>query len=108
MRIVSFGAVRAEQPGIILEDGSIVPLAPLLRDLGLAELDTNAFLGLIDHLQPGIEAALPHASIVLPAGSVRLGPPVPKPEKIIVAGGNYQSHVAEAMGRKNAPSPSEP
>lgn len=108
MRIVSFGAVRAEQPGIIREDGTIVPLTPLLRDLGLAELDTNAFLALLDELQPRIEAALPTAREVLPAGSVRLGPPVPRPEKIIVAGGNYQSHVDEAMGRKNAPSPSEP
>ena len=108
MRIVSFGAVRAEQPGIIRADGSIVPLTPLLRDLGLAELDMNAFLALLDELQPLIEKALPDAKVVLPAGSVRLGPPVPKPEKIIVAGGNYQSHVDEAMGMKNAPSPSEP
>lgn len=108
MRIVSFGAVRAEQPGVLRDDDSIIPLAPLLRDLGLTELDTNAFLALLDELQPLIEAALPTAQIVLPAGSVRLGPPVPKPEKIIVAGGNYQSHVDEAMGRKNAPSPSEP
>lgn len=108
MRIVSFGAVRAEQPGMIRADGSIVPLSPLLRDLGLAELDTNAFLAMLDQLQPLLEEALPTAREVLPAGSVRLGPPVPKPEKIIVAGGNYQSHVDEAMGRKNAPSPSEP
>ncbi|HEX4443894.1 MAG TPA: fumarylacetoacetate hydrolase family protein [Galbitalea sp.] len=108
MRIVSFGAVRAEQPGIIRPDGAIVPLTPLLRDLGLTELDTNAFLALLDELQPLIEEALPNAKDVLPAGSVRLGPPVPKPEKIIVAGGNYQSHVDEAMGIKNAPSPSEP
>jgi len=33
---------------------------------------------------------------------------VPRPEKIIVAGGNYRSHVDEAMGRKDAPIPSEP
>jgi 2-keto-4-pentenoate hydratase/2-oxohepta-3-ene-1,7-dioic acid hydratase in catechol pathway len=39
---------------------------------------------------------------------VRIGPPVPNPRKIIVAGGNYQSHVDEAAGKKNAPSPSEP
>jgi 2-keto-4-pentenoate hydratase/2-oxohepta-3-ene-1,7-dioic acid hydratase in catechol pathway len=39
---------------------------------------------------------------------VRLGPPVPQPEKIVVAGGNYRSHVDEAMGRKDAPIPSEP
>jgi 2-keto-4-pentenoate hydratase/2-oxohepta-3-ene-1,7-dioic acid hydratase in catechol pathway len=108
MRIISFGAVRAEQPGIILEDGSIVPLAPLLRDLGLTALGTNDILAMLDYLQPLIEEALKHDPETLAPGSVRLGPPVPFPEKIIVAGGNYQSHVDEAMGRKNAPSPSEP
>ena len=108
MRLVSFGAVRAEQPGIIREDGSIVPLAPLLRGLGLTALGMNDVLAMLDTLQPLIEEALRHDPEVIPAGSVRLGPPVPFPEKIIVAGGNYQSHVDEAMGKKNAPSPSEP
>jgi 2-keto-4-pentenoate hydratase/2-oxohepta-3-ene-1,7-dioic acid hydratase in catechol pathway len=108
MRIATFGAVRSEQPAIIAEDGGIVPLNPLLRDLGFAELGTNEFLALLDYLQPIVEAALPRARVKLPAGSVRIGPPVPKPEKIIVAGGNYQSHVDEAMHMKNAPSPSVP
>ncbi len=108
MKIVSFGAVRAERPGVLLEDESIVPLAPLLVQAGFTELSTNDILGMLDYLQPIIEAELPYAPQVLPAGSVRLGPPVPSPRKIIVAGGNYQSHVDEAAGRKNAPSPSEP
>lgn len=108
MKIVSFGAVRAEQPGIMLEDGSIVPLGPLLVQAGLTALSTNDVLAMLDYLQPIIEAELPFAPEVIPAGSVRLGPPVPKPNKIIVAGGNYQSHVDEAAGRKNAPAPSEP
>lgn len=108
MRLVSFGAVRAEQPGVILEDGTIVPLAPLLRDLGLTALGMNDILALLDVLQPRIEAALADAPETIAPGTVRLGPPVTHPEKILVAGGNYQSHVDEAMGKKNAPSPSEP
>lgn len=108
MRLVSFGAVRAEQPGVILDDGSIVPLAPLLRGLGFTALAMNDVLAMLDTLQPLIEAALARDPETLAPGSVRLGPPVPFPEKIIVAGGNYQSHVDEAMGMKNAPSPSEP
>ncbi|MFC5500861.1 fumarylacetoacetate hydrolase family protein [Lysinimonas soli] len=63
----------------------------------------------MDHLQPLVEAALKKGGVeTVAAGSVRLGPPVTRPEKILVAGGNYQSHVDEAMGRKDAPSPSEP
>jgi 2-keto-4-pentenoate hydratase/2-oxohepta-3-ene-1,7-dioic acid hydratase in catechol pathway len=107
MRLVSFGAVRAEQPGIILEDGTVLPLAPLLRGIGLTSLGTNDILALLDLLQPLIEQAVPHAVDRIPPGQVRLGPPVPFPEKILVAGGNYESHVREAMG-ENAASPSEP
>jgi 2-keto-4-pentenoate hydratase/2-oxohepta-3-ene-1,7-dioic acid hydratase in catechol pathway len=108
MKIISFGPARAEQPGILVGDDEIVPLGPLLIDAGITELSTNSVLSMLTTLQPIIEAQLkrPHASI--DANSVRLGPPVPRPPKAIVAGGNYQSHVDEAAGRKNAPSPSEP
>jgi 2-keto-4-pentenoate hydratase/2-oxohepta-3-ene-1,7-dioic acid hydratase in catechol pathway len=108
MRLVSFGAPRAEEPAVLIADSELVPLTPLLVDAGIAPLGANAILSLLPALQPIIEEQLtrPHASIEL--ASVRLGPPVPRPPKIIVAGGNYQSHVDEAAGRKNAPSPSEP
>jgi 2-keto-4-pentenoate hydratase/2-oxohepta-3-ene-1,7-dioic acid hydratase in catechol pathway len=108
MRLVSFGAPRAEEPATLVADSELVPLTPLLVDAGIAPLGANAILSLLPALQPIIEEQLtrPHASIEL--ASVRLGPPVPRPPKIIVAGGNYQSHVDEAAGRKNAPSPSEP
>lgn len=108
MRLVSFGAPRAEESAVLVADSELVPLTPLLIGAGIAPLDTNAILSLLPALQPIIEEQLtrPHASVEL--ASVRLGPPVPRPPKIIVAGGNYQSHVDEAAGRKNAPSPSEP
>lgn len=109
MKIVSYGARRAERPGVFVPDRGIAPLDPLLRSLGLCALDTNPLLGLLDLLQPMIEKALDGADVdwIDPA-TTRLGPPVPFPEKVLVAGGNYQSHVDEAMGMKNAPSPSEP
>lgn len=108
MRLVSFGAPRAEESAVLVADSELVPLTPLLIGAGIAPLDTNAILSLLPALQPIIEEQLtrPHASVEL--ASVRLGPPVPRPPKVIVAGGNYQSHVDEAAGRKNAPSPSEP
>jgi 2-keto-4-pentenoate hydratase/2-oxohepta-3-ene-1,7-dioic acid hydratase in catechol pathway len=65
-------------------------------------------LALLPYLQPILETELRGAVESIELGSVRLGPPVPRPEKIIVAGGNYRSHVDEAMGKKNAPIPSEP
>lgn len=109
MKIVSYGAKRAERPGVLVPDRGIAPLDPLLRSLGYTALDTNPILGLLHLLQPVIEDALdrPGTEWIDPA-TTRIGPPVPFPEKVLVAGGNYQSHVDEAMGRKNAPSPSEP
>jgi 2-keto-4-pentenoate hydratase/2-oxohepta-3-ene-1,7-dioic acid hydratase in catechol pathway len=109
MKIVSFGPTGTEQPGVLFAaETQIAPLAPLLQRAGLPALDTNAILGLLPHLQPVIEEGLKDPVGAIEVASTRLGPPVPRPEKIIVAGGNYQSHVDEAAGRKNAPSPSEP
>ncbi|MFD7057144.1 fumarylacetoacetate hydrolase family protein [Streptomyces mirabilis] len=109
MKIVSFGPAYAEQPGVLVNDEKhIVPLVPLLLRAGLPALDTNAILAFLPTLQPLIEEAVKDAVQLIEVDSTRLGAPVPHPEKIIVAGGNYQSHVDEAAGRKNAPSPSEP
>ncbi|NMO03560.1 fumarylacetoacetate hydrolase family protein [Gordonia sp. TBRC 11910] len=109
MKIVSFGPKRSERPGVYVPGKGVAPLDTLLRSAGLVALDTNAVLALLDQLVPIIEAGLqaPDVDWINPA-TTRLGPPVPFPEKIIVAGGNYQSHVDEAAGMKNAPSPSEP
>jgi 2-keto-4-pentenoate hydratase/2-oxohepta-3-ene-1,7-dioic acid hydratase in catechol pathway len=109
MKIVSYGPPRAERPGVCVPGKGIAPLDPLLRSLGLTALDTNTLLGLLDLVQPLIEKALAGEDVRwIDEGTTRLGPPVPFPEKVIVAGGNYQSHVDEAAGFKNAPSPTEP
>ena len=77
--------------------------------MGLPSLDTNALLAFLPYLQPLIEEALSRVRVPgIDVKTARLGPPVPRPEKIIVAGGNYRSHVDEAMGKKDAPIPSEP
>jgi len=108
MKIVSFGAERAEQPGVLVDETQIAPLAPLLARAGLPRVDTNTLLAFLPYLQPIIEGMLSTFGPRIPLDAVRLGPPVPRPEKIVVAGGNYRSHVDEAMGKKNAPVPSEP
>lgn len=108
MKLVTFGAVRAERPGIYVPGKGIAPLDPLLRSLGRSALEMNEFLSLLDVLQPEVEEALTRDDTVwIDEDSVRLGPPVTAPEKVIVAGGNYQSHVDEAAGMKDAPTPSE-
>jgi 2-keto-4-pentenoate hydratase/2-oxohepta-3-ene-1,7-dioic acid hydratase in catechol pathway len=107
MKIISYGPERAEQPGILVNDHQIAPLAPLLNRAGLPTLDVNTVLALLPYLQPIIEDALQKPEHMIEVSTTRLGPPVPRPEKIIVAGGNYRSHVDEAAGMKDAPIPSE-
>lgn len=109
MKIISFGPKRSERPGVFVSGKGIAPLDSLLRSIGLTDLDSNSVLAMLDVLQPQIESALELDSVDwIDESCTRLGPPVPNPEKIIVAGGNYQSHVDEAAGMTNAPIPSEP
>lgn len=108
MRIVSVGIPGAEQPAVLASNDVIVPLGPVLTRAGFTQLDTNSILALLPQLGPAIQEGLADPPVTLSRDDTRLGPPVPKPEKILVAGGNYQSHVDEASGRKNAPVPSEP
>src|SRR3984885_4876600 len=108
MKIVSYGPERAEQPGVLIDEHYVVPLARILTKSGYPAFDTNAILSLLPYLQPVIESALRSDVQKIDVKTVRLGPPVPRPEKIVVAGGNYRSHVDEAMGKKDAPIPSEP
>jgi 2-keto-4-pentenoate hydratase/2-oxohepta-3-ene-1,7-dioic acid hydratase in catechol pathway len=98
MKIVSYGPPRAEQPGILVNETHIIPLSLLTTRLGLPSLDSNALLAFLPYVQPLIEEALAGCSPGIDVKTVRLGPPVPRPEKIVVAGGNYRSHVDEAMG----------
>jgi 2-keto-4-pentenoate hydratase/2-oxohepta-3-ene-1,7-dioic acid hydratase in catechol pathway len=67
VRLVSYGPRGAEQSGVLLDDG-IAPLADLAAALAA-------------RVEPGDERIDP--------ASVRLGPPVPSPQKIVVCGVNY-------------------
>jgi 2,4-diketo-3-deoxy-L-fuconate hydrolase len=89
MRLASFGPRGGEQPAV-LDGDELVPLAPLLRDVGIATPDMNPVLGLWDHLLPMVDelVASRHAERVALAG-VRLGPPVPRPVSIVGVGRNY-------------------
>ncbi len=97
MKLVSFGSRGAELPGVIVDDGSgIVPLAPILRALGVPTAEMTTVIGLLPVLRPLIESAIASDATRVDARSVRLGPPVPRPSKVIVCGMNYLSQVEEA------------
>jgi len=95
MRLVSFGPRGSELPGVLVDD-SVLPLAPVLTDLGLARTGTvRSVLPFLDLLGAGIDAALERGDELIPLAETRLGPPLVDPPNIFVCGANYFSHLEE-------------
>ncbi|HEY2883046.1 MAG TPA: fumarylacetoacetate hydrolase family protein [Pirellulales bacterium] len=100
MRLVSFAAADGPRTGAVRADGSIVDLHAT---------DANLPTAITDLLAMGAEG-LAKAATALNAGkpisraSVKLLPPVPKPEKIICIGLNYADHAKET-GKEPPPEP---
>ncbi|RJO70755.1 FAA hydrolase family protein [Nocardia panacis] len=93
LRIVSFADGTRFAPGVMADDDTIVPLAPVLEKHGIHLDSTRQLLGLWPHLRILIGAELDSGGHrTLSADSVRLGPPVPDPGQIIAVGFNYDTH----------------
>jgi 5-carboxymethyl-2-hydroxymuconate isomerase len=95
MKLLRFGPVGQERPGLLDADGVVRDLSGVIGDLDPTTLTTESLAGLRG-LDP---STLPAA----PAG-VRLGPCVAKPGKFICIGLNYADHAAES----GLPIPEEP
>jgi 2-keto-4-pentenoate hydratase/2-oxohepta-3-ene-1,7-dioic acid hydratase in catechol pathway len=90
MRLVRFGPPGAERPGLI--DGEdIIDVSKIVDDYDRG-FWTN---GGSSHLAAAFEADQKRLSRFR-LDSVRLGPPVPLPEKLVCVGINYPGHVAES------------
>lgn len=98
MKLVSYGPPGAEQPGVLVEeDAVIVPLAPLWRDLAQPLPEMNSVVGLLPWVREAIEDAVAGRRGQLDCAGVRLGPPVPRPSKVVVCGLNMGSQLREAQ-----------
>ena len=95
MKLLRYGPVGAEKPGLLDADGHIRDLSAHLGDLDGAHLSPAA-LAKLARLDP---AALP-----LVSGRPRLGVPVASVGKFIAIGLNFVDHAAES----NLPIPKEP
>jgi 2,4-didehydro-3-deoxy-L-rhamnonate hydrolase len=95
MKLVRFGAMGSERPGLIDEAGKLRDLSAHATDLA-GDVLSPASLSKI--------AALDPASLPLVDGSPRLGSPVGGAPKFIAIGLNYADHAAEA----GMPIPAEP
>jgi 2-keto-4-pentenoate hydratase/2-oxohepta-3-ene-1,7-dioic acid hydratase in catechol pathway len=106
MRIVSFGGPGGEQPGVLIDDHTILPLAPVLAPFGLPATDITQILAVWPTARPLVAAALADPEHRIARAAVRLGPPVPRPGKVIAVGFNYPVHSHAVLG--DVPAPTEP
>ncbi len=95
MKLVRYGAIGAEKPGLIDAEGKIRDLSDVVGDIAGATL-SDAGLDLIRSVDP---ATLPEVE-----ADVRLGPCVAGIGKIVAIGLNYSDHAAE-LGMAVPPEP---
>jgi 2-keto-4-pentenoate hydratase/2-oxohepta-3-ene-1,7-dioic acid hydratase in catechol pathway len=109
MKLVSYGPSGAEQPGVLVEqESAIVPLTPLWAQLGQPLPEMTSVLGLLPWLREAIEDAVAAGHGQFDGGGVRLGPPVPRPSKVVVCGLNTHSQLREAQAFFGDVAPSHP
>ncbi|HEX7790069.1 MAG TPA: fumarylacetoacetate hydrolase family protein [Afipia sp.] len=95
MKLVRYGAVGQEKPGLLDRSGRIRDLSAQVKDIAGETLSPAGLAKL---------AALDPASLPLVDGNPRLGPPVGSASKFVAIGLNYADHAAES----GLPIPSEP
>ena len=96
MKLIRFGAPGRERPGVELADGSRRDVSDFGSDYDEAFFASGGLARLARWLETGDTHPVPP--------SVRLGPPVARPGKIVCIGLNYRDHAAET----GAALPSEP
>jgi 2-keto-4-pentenoate hydratase/2-oxohepta-3-ene-1,7-dioic acid hydratase in catechol pathway len=95
MRLVSFGPLGGELPGVLVND-SVLPLGRVLADLGLEQVEgIRGVLPFLSLLGDGIDSALGRGDELIPLARTRLGPPIVDPPNLFVCGANYFAHLAE-------------
>lgn len=90
MKLIRFGDAGHEMPGVLLNDGTRIDVSAYGSDYDEAFFGGR---GLLD-LRRWLDSNASRAPRV--ASSVRLGPPICRPSKIVCIGLNYRDHAAES------------
>ena len=98
MKLIRFGDLGKEKPGLQLHDGTRIDASGLGSDYDEAFFESGGLGKLASWLSKN-ESSAPRV-----APSVRLGSPIRRPSKIICIGLNYRDHAAETK----AEAPKEP
>ena len=92
MKLIRFGVMGAEKPGILLADGSRVDASGRFADFNECFFRSNGLDALSEWVEKGCEGGVKIDS------SVRWAPPLARPSKIVCVGQNYMEHAREMGG----------
>ena len=90
MKLIRFGAINDEKPGVITTDGTRRDVSAFGRDYDEAFFGENG----IQKLKHWLEKNLDNCPII--DKNIRLGPPLVRPSKIVCVGLNYAMHAEES------------
>ena len=90
MKLIRFGKINEEKPGVLLADGTKLAVSAFVKDYDEAFFGSNG----IDNLREWLESNQENCPKV--GDDVRLGPPMSRPSKIVCVGLNYAKHAAES------------
>ena len=98
MKLIRYGESGSERPGVVLEDDARIDVSECVLDYDEAFFGGDG----IERLRTWLSTNAANAPRV--AQSVRLGPPIARPSKIVCIGLNFRDHAAES----GMPLPAEP
>jgi len=90
MKLIRFGAINEEKPGVFLANGTKLDVSAFGHDYDEAFFGENG----IEKLQDWLKNNQDSCPVV--GDDVRLGPPLIRPSKIVCVGLNYAQHAAES------------
>src|SRR5580658_10553833 len=90
MKLIRFGETGGERPGIITEDGARLDVSGCVQDYDEAFFANDGLPRLKQWLKQNA------ASAPRVAASVRLGPPISRPSKLVCIGLNFRDHAKES------------
>ena len=90
MKLIRFGAINEEKPGVLLANGTKLDVSAFGHDYDETFFGDNG----TEKLQAWIENNPDSCPVV--GDDVRLGPPLMRPSKIVCVGLNYAKHAAES------------
>ncbi len=90
MKLIRFGSINEEKPGVLRADGTKLDVSAFVQDYDEAFFGANGIAKLSKWLEKN------HENCPKVGDDVRLGPPLSRPSKIVCVGLNYVKHAAES------------